>query len=128
MDNTELLEIARHVAAGAYAPYSNFMVGAAVLMQDGTVVTGSNQECASYSLTICAERVALASAFAASPSGKVAKIAIFSPSSGGSLITPCGACREYMAECARRSGCDIEVITETFTLPLGALLPHPFEL
>lgn len=126
MENSKLLDLARIASQKAYCPYSGFAVGAAAELSTGEVVTGSNQECASYSLTICAERVALAAAFAADDKCKVVKIAIYSKR--GKSITPCGACREYIMECARRSDFDIEVITELFAEPISALLPHPFTL
>ncbi|MEM7538819.1 MAG: cytidine deaminase [Chloroflexota bacterium] len=77
----------------AYAPYSNYLVGAAVLVADGTVVTGCNVENASYPACICAERVALTSAIA---QGKRTFLAIaIATVNGGS---PCGICRQVMAE------------------------------
>ncbi len=81
---------ARHKA---YAPYSNFLVGAAVLTESGTIHVGCNIENASYSLTICAERVALGSAVAA---GDRVLTAMAVATSGGG--TPCGACRQFAAE------------------------------
>lgn len=77
----------------AYAPYSNFLVGAAVLTESGTIHAGCNVENASYSLTICAERVALSSAVAA---GNRALAAMAVATAGG--CPPCGACRQFAAE------------------------------
>ena len=93
MDDRELLEHARRVAGEAYAPYSGLSVGAAALLRDGRVVTGANVENASYGLTLCAERAALARAVAegARP-GDVEAVAVTS--------SPCGACRQWLAEFA----------------------------
>ncbi len=77
----------------AYAPYSNFTVGAAVLASDGTLHTGANIENASYGLTICAERVAMAAAIMSGRSTFLA-IAVASPGA----VAPCGACRQFLVE------------------------------
>ncbi len=93
MTDKELIAAAREVRKHAYAPYSDFQVGAAVLTEDGTVFTSCNVENASYGLTICAERVAATSAVAAGHR-RFAQIAL-SLSGGG---TPCGACRQVLAQ------------------------------
>jgi cytidine deaminase len=87
----DLYEQAKAAAAGAYAPYSKFLVGAAVLLRDGRVVTGVNVENASYPLGMCAERCALARAVAegARP-GDVEAIAV--------TASPCGGCRQWILE------------------------------
>jgi cytidine deaminase len=91
MDDGELLEHARRAAGAAYAPYSGFSVGAAVLAGDGRVVTGANVENASYGLTLCAERAALARAVAEGVRpGDVEAVAV--------TASPCGACRQWLAE------------------------------
>lgn len=127
MDN--LLKRAVLAATRAYAPYSEFKVGAAVELADGQIIEGNNQECASSSLTICAERVALATAFAANPSAVVRRIAIYSPNTPGG-IAPCGACREYIAQCSHRTGVDIQIIglPDAQTLPISTLLPLQFTM
>lgn len=91
MSDRELYEQAAAAADGAYAPYSNFHVGAALRLRDGRVVTGVNVENASYPLGICAERAALARAVAegAKP-GDVEELAI--------TASPCGGCRQWMLE------------------------------
>lgn len=93
MTDKELVAAARSVRQNAYAPYSKFKVGAAVLTEDGSLFTGCNVENASYGLTICAERVAATAAVAAGHT-RFARIAL-SLSGGG---TPCGACRQVLAE------------------------------
>lgn len=98
--NTALKREAQAAARNAYCPYSNFRVGAAVLCEDGTIVRGCNVENASYGLTICAERNAL---FAAVALGKKpVELAVdcmdSAPSDPDILKTPCGACRQVMAE------------------------------
>jgi cytidine deaminase len=91
MNDEELLERARAAAADAYAPYSNFRVGAAALLRDGRVITGVNVENAAYPLGICAERCALSHAVVegARP-GDVEAVAI--------TASPCGGCRQWLAE------------------------------
>jgi cytidine deaminase len=91
MSDQELYEQAKDAAAGAYAPYSQFNVGAAVLLRDGRVITGVNVENASYPLGMCAERCALARAVAegARP-GDVEAV--------GVTASPCGGCRQWLME------------------------------
>lgn len=97
----QLLEKAMESAQKAYAPYSRFRVGAAVLLNDDSVISGNNQENAAYPSGICAERVALFYASSQKPGTVVKKIAIVAPDSPAGRdfpITPCGACRQVMAE------------------------------
>lgn len=124
-----LLNHAIEASKNAYCPYSKFQVGAAVELSDGTIVTGCNQEGASYSVTICAERVALSSVFASRPDAKVVRIAVYSPNMPDG-IAPCGICREYISECARRCDIDIEVVglPGGESAKISELLPHSFEL
>lgn len=97
----QLMDLAREAKKNSYSPYSKFPVGAAVLLDDGQVFTGVNIENASYGLTCCAERVALFSARSAS-SARVAALAISIGPEGAELapetLSPCGACRQVMAE------------------------------
>ena len=96
-----LVERAQQSAKDAYAPYSKFHVGAAVLLDDGTVVTGNNQENAAYPSGLCAERVAVFYALASHPKAEIAAIAIAALSDDSQLKTPpfpCGACRQVLAE------------------------------
>ena len=92
-----LLQTAAQAAAQAYAPYSHFPVGAALLCTDGEIITGVNVENASYGLTICAERTAVAKAITAGKRHFVA-IAVWASSRPHGSVTPCGACRQFLAE------------------------------
>jgi cytidine deaminase len=91
----ELIERASSAKEKAYAPYSKFRVGAALMTDDGTIFEGCNVENASYGLTICAERNA---AFQAAMHGKLKIVAVAVASDDDSFITPCGACRQVIAE------------------------------
>lgn len=93
----DLLKRARAAMKSAYAPYSKFQVGAAVLLHDGRVFTGCNVENASYGLTICAERNAIFAAVAASVK-KPAIVAVAVVNKRGVPCSPCGACRQVIAE------------------------------
>ena len=124
-----LLSTARAAGEKAYAPYSHYHVGAAVLTEDGEIVSGCNVENASYGLTNCAERTAI---FKAVSSGarKIRAIAIAGPE-GGSPAYPCGACRQVIAEFADTADLPIYVSTgsdsfEAYTL--AELLPKGFVL
>lgn len=97
MTDKELLELARKAMENAYAPYSNFKVGAALLCKDGTVFTGCNIENSSYGAANCAERTAI---FKAVSEGHKDFAAIAIVSSGGGETYPCGICRQVMGEFA----------------------------
>ncbi|MBQ8175731.1 MAG: cytidine deaminase [Oscillospiraceae bacterium] len=97
MTNKELLSIADKAMENAYAPYSKFKVGAALLCKNGTVFTGCNIENATYGATNCAERTAV---FKAVSEGQREFEAIAIVSSGGGETFPCGICRQVMAEFA----------------------------
>jgi cytidine deaminase len=112
----ELIEIARGAARNAYAPYSNFGVGAAVLLTDGSVVTGANFENASYGLSLCAETVALATVSAQGRLKDVAEIGVIGGTigsegapTGAKPVGPCGRCRQVINEAAQVGGRDIPV-------------------
>jgi cytidine deaminase len=121
----KLVRSATQARDQAYAPHSHFYVGAALLMDDGHIVSGCNVENASYSLSICAERVAAAAAVAR---GHRSWRAIAIASVGG--VMPCGACRQFLAE----FGTDITVILVDVidgsrrTRKLADLLPEAFDL
>ncbi len=101
-----LMREAQTAADDAYAPYSKFHVGAAVLLENGTIVKGNNQENAAYPSGLCAERVALFAAGAHSPGIKTKSIAIHAYSEKfkdhPQAVGPCGACRQVMAEYEHR--------------------------
>jgi cytidine deaminase len=101
MDAEALVARAAETRERAYAPYSHYPVGAAVLTEDGSVFTGCNVENASYGLTVCAERVAVFSAVAAGHT-RITAVAILTPSRGA----PCGACRQVLLEFG---GAELEV-------------------
>jgi cytidine deaminase len=90
-----LMDAAKWAAANAYAPYSNFPVGAAVLTAEGTIVIGCNVENASYPLTNCAERVAIGTAVAGG-TREIQAVAVYAPQVES--VTPCGACRQVINE------------------------------
>ena len=122
----EAIRAATEAAGSAYANYSGFRVGAAVVAADGTIVKGCNIENASYGLSICAERVALFRAYA-SGVRDIRHIVVYVP--GEQPATPCGACRQVIAElapvaevhCACGSG-------EVKSYRVGELLPNPFTM
>jgi cytidine deaminase len=95
VDEDALIRAAWEARERAYAPYSNFLVGAAVLADDGSVHTGANVENASYGLAICAERVA-ASAAVAAGARRIEHVAV--TSSADEPASPCGACRQFLFE------------------------------
>lgn len=96
----------------AYAPYSKFKVGAALLLEDGTIITGNNQENAAYPSGICAERVAVWKVSSEFPEKKILKLAISASSSTQILkepVAPCGACRQTLSEYEIKQKDKIEV-------------------
>jgi cytidine deaminase len=137
-DTTALIAAARAVSARAYAPYSGFGVGAAVLLADGRVITGCNFENASYGMTLCAETVALAAVNTAGGFDQVRAIAITGGMikdgsiSGQDCVYPCGRCRQIIHEAAQASDHDIMVYCsaaqgdDVGAYPISSLLPHAF--
>ena len=107
-----LMDAAVEATATAYAPYSNFHVGAAVLMENGDIVKGSNQENIAYPSGLCAERTALFAASAQYPGVAMDAIAIVGRNPQGVLTaaSPCGACRQVMAEVESRQGRKLRVL------------------
>lgn len=120
--------LAEEAAARAYAPYSNFSVGAALLWDDGVMVTGCNVENLSFGLTSCAERNAVFRRISEhGPGARIVAIAVTSPS--GEMCSPCGACRQVLHEFAAPGA----VITYRMpggwtTRPFAELLPDAFLL
>lgn len=124
MTDQELLKQARSAKQGAYAPYSGFRVGAALLAKSGEVYVGANVENASYGVTCCAERVAL---FKAVTDGRRDFAAIAVTSDSGDLTYPCGVCRQALYEFSP----DMQVLSSNSGLEyhkttLKELLPHAF--
>ncbi len=121
----DLIAAAADVRTRAFAPYSNFKVGAAVETEDGEIYIGCNVESASYGLTMCAERVAIFSAVAAGHK-RIKGISVVADSD--ELTAPCGACRQVIWE----FGGDIPVTLsnlngKTETIQMIELLPHAFD-
>jgi len=124
MNTKDLLKKADEAKKSAYAPYSNFKVGAALLSKSGKVYVGANIENASYSVTCCAERVAL---FSAVMSGEKDFDAIAVTSDSDMITTPCGVCRQALYEFSPK----MEVISSNNALEyeskkLSAMLPGGF--
>jgi cytidine deaminase len=112
-DEQALLERARAAGKNAYAPYSAFHVGAALQLENGEVVIGNNQENVAYPSGLCAERVAIFHAGALYPDVAVTVIAITCSSAKFAVnrpLSPCGACRQAIAEYERRAGKNIRII------------------
>jgi cytidine deaminase len=138
MRREQLLSRAREAAQAAYAPYSHFRVGAAVVVKQGErsrIVTGANIENASYGLTLCAERSALAAALTAmAPAGDAPAPAVITylavacidapPNAPAELRTPCGACRQWFAELAPNATYYIDGLPGAYHL--DDLLPLAF--
>lgn len=130
MDYNDLLKKAQEASKNAYAPYSNFLVGACVLTKSGNTYVGCNMENASYGMTICAERNALANAIA-NGENDIEAIAIYSPNMKNCL--PCGACRQVIFEFQKDD--EIKIITESENdarnyniCSINELLPGGFKL
>jgi cytidine deaminase len=120
IDWDTLIASARDVMTSAYAPYSRYPVGAAGLLDDGTVIVGCNVENASYGLTLCAE-CGLVSALFATGGGRL--VAVVSVDSKGNELAPCGRCRQLLFE---HGGPDVLVKMPAGVQTLGALLPGAF--
>ncbi|MGB3378439.1 MAG: cytidine deaminase [Allopontixanthobacter sediminis] len=131
-DEQDLIAAARDAAEHSYSPYSGFAVGAALRFADGSVVTGTNIENASYGMALCAEAVAVAKAMADGVRGGLVSVAVIGPGNkgGGDPITPCGRCRQVLHELAALGGTDPDVLCvgpeEVRRVKLSALLPAAF--
>jgi cytidine deaminase len=138
MTRDKLIAAARDAARNAHAPYSRFGVGAALLLADGTILTGCNFENASYGLSLCAETVALAKANSEGRLRDVVEIAVIggAMANGGLTgtvpVSPCGRCRQVLNEAAQLGGRDLVIhcaapegeAVESYRL--SELLPHAF--
>ena len=128
MTDQELIDAARQAAQHSYSPYSKFPVGAALRFADGSIVTGTNIENASYGLALCAETVAVSKAMGDGARGGLEAVAVTGP--GTDPITPCGRCRQVLNELAQLGGTDPEILCvgpdEVRRLRLSDLLPHAF--
>ncbi len=125
----KLLEVAAEAAEKAYAPYSEYKVGAALLCADGEVFTGCNIENSSYGLTNCAERTAVFSAVA---DGRHDFVALAIAAIGEHMPYPCGACRQVLNEFCRQEFsvyiAKADALGDYEVVPLAELLPHGFHL
>lgn len=114
-DFKNLVNQARSAVNTAYAPYSNFFVGAALLLENGEILIGANQENAAYPMCLCAERVALAAAASTFPGVAVKAIAITAKNPKIVIdqpISPCGACRQSLCESELQHKTDIKIIMQ----------------
>lgn len=131
----QLLQEAESALKYAYAPYSSFQVATAILLEDKTIITGTNQENAAYPSGMCAERVALFTVASQYPGRKIKKMLVLARASGAARSTPatsCGACRQVMLEFEHRQQEPFEVIMQTkpdtwvVARSAGSLLPFSF--
>ncbi len=109
----ELLTAAEKAVSNAYAPYSQYFVGAALRMEDGSIITGNNQENVAYPSGLCAERVALFYASSHYPDKRITSIAITAKAANFKIkkpVAPCGACRQVMAEYQTKQKSPIKII------------------
>ena len=126
IDKQQLVRAAARARERAVAPYSKFKVGAALLAQNGEIISGANVESASYGLTCCAERVALFTALTSGKKNFVA-VAVVARAPGGPM--PCGACRQLLAEYAPEAKvwvADSRALTKIREFPVRELLPSAF--
>lgn len=134
-DDRRLVDTAREATRRSYAPYSHFRVGAAILLDNGEIVAGANQENVAYPSGTCAERTACFYAHATYPDARFRTIAIAARDTDGAEvrtpIAPCGACRQALLEYETLAGHDVRVIltgaSELYILPsVKSLLPFAF--
>lgn len=133
-EQKNVVEAAKSATLGSYSPYSHFEVGAAVLLDNGEIIQGSNQENAAYPSGLCAERTAIFYAQSRYPKSKIRKIAIISKTNGkfnSQVCSPCGACRQVICEAEYLAGAPIEIIlcsdTECYIIDgISTLLPFGF--
>ena len=111
-EEKELIEVAKASTESAYAPYSKFKVGAAVLLENGEIITGNNQENVAYPSGLCAERVAVFYANAKFPNTKIKMIAVaaYFQNDYTDHISPCGSCRQVLQEVEARYKSPIRIL------------------
>ena len=112
-EDLKLASAAIEATGSSYAPYSHFNVGAAIMYDDGNIAQGSNQENAAFPSGMCAERTALFYASASNPEKAITAIAIAAKQNGelcSNPVTPCGACRQVMAQYQLKGGCPMRII------------------
>ena len=134
-EEKQLVEVARQATYRSYSPYSHFSVGASVLLANGLILSGSNQENAAYPSGLCAERTVLFYANSQYPNQPITMMAIAARSEKGFTerpITPCGACRQVLAETEKRFEYPIRILlygeTETIIIDgVKDLLPFLFD-
>ena len=129
----QLIDAAKEATQRSYAPYSQFHVGAAAMLADGTFVSGNNQENAAYPSGMCAERTTLFYAGATHPNTPVVALSIAACTDGAFTskpIAPCGACRQVMLEICDYNAFEIVLVSgeEYKTLSLKDFLPYAFSL
>lgn len=133
-DYQQLITRARQALSGSYSPYSHFAVGAAVMLQNGEIIIGSNQENAAYPSGLCAERTALFYAGAAHPNELIKAIAVVVENPIAQFPFPCGSCLQVMSEYEDKQGQPVDVLmihpkTGEVLLSRGIqnLLPYSFK-
>ena len=128
VNQADLLQLARAAQQQAHAPYSKFHVGAAVLLENGEIFTGCNVENASYGLTNCAERTAIFSAVAKLGGPNVKIVAVAVVNSQDAPCSPCGACRQVIAEFGRNAVIWYQGKNGIIESTMERLLPDSFSL
>ena len=109
----KLIDAAKHATSNAYAPYSHFSVGASLLLENGKIITGSNQENAAYPSGLCAERTAVFYANAQYPDQKIEAMAVAAFYNGeftNDIISPCGSCRQVLLEVESRFDSHVKIM------------------
>jgi cytidine deaminase len=109
----KLIDAAKHATSNAYAPYSHFSVGASLLLENGKIITGSNQENAAYPSGLCAERTAVFYANAQYPDQKIEAMAVAAFYNGeftNDIISPCGSCRQVLLEVESRFDSPVKIM------------------
>lgn len=135
-EQATLINKAKEALKSAYAPYSNFQVGTAIRLDNGEIITGSNQENAAYPSGLCAERVAIFAAHHQYPKARIEAIALAATDHGEDVadpVVPCAACLQVMTESVKRANAPFEVILsgtkEIVSIPnVLDLLPFHFEI